>query len=434
MSTEHKENTENEVGEEHTNYIKTDLGEMNVIESMCPKCQENGTTRLMITTIPHFKQIIVSSFDCPHCGESNNEVTFGGQFGPKKVRYELEVKDPKDMDRQIVKSEFATLTIPELELEIPPESQKGSLNTVEGVLEQTKDGLQFQQPLRKVQHPELYEQIEGFCQKLEEYRSGTVPFTLVLDDPAGNSYIEGRYDYYHPTKDPQLTKYEKERTEIDRQLLGVSIDYNTERTREEEQEVEDGHFGDISAIPSDCPACAKMGQINVHQCDIPHFKETIIMAFKCDHCGYRSNEIKSGGAISEKGKRITLHVETDDDLKRDVLKSETATLIIPEVCLELAPGTLGGFFSTIEGSITQVRDQLQSLPQVAFSVGDSASGERTMLQFVEELNKLIALEKSVYLCPGRPAFEYLHTEPQGAPTAPGRRGPQADHGGVRTHV
>ncbi|EPY41468.1 zinc-finger protein ZPR1 [Angomonas deanei] len=136
-----------------------------------------------------------------------------------------------------------------------------------------------------------------------------------------------------------------------------------------------------------------MGQINVHQCDIPHFKETIIMAFKCDHCGYRSNEIKSGGAISEKGKRITLHVETDDDLKRDVLKSETATLIIPEVCLELAPGTLGGFFSTIEGSITQVRDQLQSLPQVAFSIGDSASGERTMLQFVEELNKLIALEK-----------------------------------------
>ncbi|EPY24244.1 zinc-finger protein ZPR1 [Strigomonas culicis] len=182
------------------NYIKTDLGEMNIIESMCPKCEKNGTTRLMITTIPHFKQIIVSSFECANCGERNNEVTFGGTFGPKKVRYELEVKSKKDMDRQVVKSEFATIQIPELELEIPAESQKGSLNTVEGILEQTKEGLEFQQPLRRVQHPELYEKIQTFCEKLESYRGGEIPFTLILDDPAGNSYIEGRYEYYHPRR------------------------------------------------------------------------------------------------------------------------------------------------------------------------------------------------------------------------------------------
>jgi hypothetical protein len=33
-----------------------------------------------------------------------------------------------------VKSDTATIYIPELELEIPPQTQRGSLNTIEGVL------------------------------------------------------------------------------------------------------------------------------------------------------------------------------------------------------------------------------------------------------------------------------------------------------------
>ncbi|CAJ1987936.1 zinc-finger protein ZPR1 [Leishmania donovani] len=380
--------------ERRTNYIKTDLGELNMIESMCPKCQEMGTTRLMITSIPHFKEIIVSSFECQRCGEVNNEVAFGGTFGPKRVRYELQVHSKQDLDRQVVKSEFATIAIPELELEIPPESQKGNLNTVEGILEQTYSGLQLQQPLRKIQHPDLYEKIEAFCAKLESFRSGDVPFTLTLDDPAGNSYIEPIHDYYHPTLDPQLTKYEKERTEIDRQLLGIAIDYNTERTKEEEKDVEEGQFSDVTQILCDCPACRRPGHLMMHECDIPYFKQTIIMAFKCEYCGYKSNEIKAGGEINPKGLRLTLHVKSEADLKRDVLKSDTATLIIPEVRLELAPGTLGGFFSTVEGTITQVRDQLMNLPQAAFAAGDSADdNSKTMLEFVKELDELLALRE-----------------------------------------
>lgn len=44
------------------------------------------------------------------------------------------------------------------------------------------------------------------------------------------------------------------------------------------------------------------------------------MSTNCDHCGYRDNEVKSGSAISEKGKRITLRVEDREDLSRDILK------------------------------------------------------------------------------------------------------------------
>jgi zinc finger protein len=44
------------------------------------------------------------------------------------------------------------------------------------------------------------------------------------------------------------------------------------------------------------------------------------MSTACDHCGYRDNEVKSGGAISAQGRRITLQVEDSEDLSRDILK------------------------------------------------------------------------------------------------------------------
>jgi len=54
--------------------------------------------------------------------------------------------------------------------------------------------------------------------------------------------------------------------------------------------------------------------------DIPHFKEVIIMSTVCEYCGYKSNEVKTGGEVSKKGRKITLKVEDPDDLTRDILK------------------------------------------------------------------------------------------------------------------
>jgi len=49
-----------------------------------------------------------------------------------------------------------------------------------------------------------------------------------------------------------------------------------------------------------------------------------------------------------------LKVETEDDLKRDVFKSDTCVLRIPEIPLELGMGTLGGVYTTVEGLIEKV--------------------------------------------------------------------------------
>ena len=62
------------------------------------------------------------------------------------------------------------------------------------------------------------------------------------------------------------------------------------------------------------------------------------MSNACDTCGYRSSDIKAGGGISEKGSNIILNVAEQDDLKRDVIKAESASISIPEADLEVTTG------------------------------------------------------------------------------------------------
>lgn len=377
--------------------VTTELGEMTEMTSMCPTCEQNGITRLMLTKIPHFREIIVSSFECgnPECRETNREIQFGGQYGPRHIVVELAVRNAADMNRQVVKSENAVLIIPELELEMPRETQKGSLNTVEGLLVQTIEGLMFQQPLRRVMEPAIADQIEAFCAKLESYRDGSKPFTVKIDDPSGNSFIEPIYTHYHPTLDPQISRTEFPRTDEDRLLLGLEDDYNTRRNTAQETAVDEGEIPEVMCLTENCSACRVPGELKMHKCDIPYFQETIIMSFRCDACGYRSSEVKNGGAISAKGMRVTLKVENPEDMKRDVLKSNTATLNIPEIDLELAPGTLGGFFSTVEGVLQQVVDQLSSLRHADFDSGDgrSAASHNSASEMATFLLRVTALKE-----------------------------------------
>ena len=45
-----------------------------------------------------------------------------------------------------------------------------------------------------------------------------------------------------------------------------------------------------------------------------------------------------------------------EDLNRDIFKSDTATVKIKEIEFEMSAGTLGSFYSTVEGLIDKVID------------------------------------------------------------------------------
>ena len=123
-------------------FINLDEGvPSDVISSLCMDCGANGETRFMYTKIPMFKEIILSSFSCEECGFKNNEVQFGGKLADKGCKYQLAVIDQEGLNRSVVKSENASIRIPELDFEIPAQTQKGSIKTVEGYLLASIEGI-----------------------------------------------------------------------------------------------------------------------------------------------------------------------------------------------------------------------------------------------------------------------------------------------------
>lgn len=311
-------------------------------------CHDQGITRLLLTRIPFFREVVLMSFECPHCHFKNCEIQSASEIQERGCTYTLHVNSKEDMDRQVVKSETCVSRFVELDLEIPP--QRGQLTTVEGLLTTVLEDLEQDQDKRKVQHPDAHAQIETFLAKGHEMLEGRAfPYTVVVDDPAGNSWIEPRPD---DARGKWVCK-NYERTPEQNEKLGLTD------TRGEDAVDEDAIRPDeVHTFPATCPSCVRPCSTHMKLVDIPHFKEVVIMSTVCDACGYKSNEVKTGGAVPAQGRIITLRVEDAEDLARDILKSETCGLTCPELNLDLTPGTLGGRFTTIEGLLTQVHDEL----------------------------------------------------------------------------
>ncbi|KAH6676140.1 zinc finger protein zpr1 [Plectosphaerella plurivora] len=327
------------------------------IESLCMNCHENGVTRMLLTSIPYFREIIIMSFSCSHCHTQNNEIQPAGTIQPKGTHYELRLTALDDFSRQVVKADTAVVKFIELDIEIP--AGKGQLTNVEGLLSTIVDDLQFGQEARKEQAPEVYEKVDEVIRKGREMLAGNAfPFRVTVDDPAGNSFIT-------PDLKDGVGKWEKHeyfRTPEQNEALGLGASDGQDASANQPGLDSDGNIipNEVYSFPASCPACMKACTTHMKMVDIPHFKQVILMSTVCDECGYRSNDVKTGGEIPEKGEKITIKINGVVDLARDILKSETCALECPELGLSVNPGTLGGRFTTIEGLLTQVRGDLRN--------------------------------------------------------------------------
>ncbi|KAF2804920.1 zf-ZPR1-domain-containing protein [Mytilinidion resinicola] len=358
------------------------------IETLCMNCHENGTTRLLLTKIPFFREVIIMSFDCPHCNFKNSEVTPAGEIQQRGCKYSFKVDRAADLNRQIVKSDTCIFRIEDIDLEIPP--GRGQLSNVEGILSMVAEDLAQKQAERKEVIPEVYEQIQGIIRTLEAMKTGLqFPFAITVNDPAGNSWIEpspddkgGKYLRHEYARTPAQNEAiglgggdEEEAAEGDAPPSEIRPEYQASQmyphmpaagtNNVDDDEIEENQ---VYSFPATCPGCTKPCATKMKMVNIPHFKQVVLMSTVCEYCGYRSNEVKTGGAVPEKGRRITISVENKADLSRDILKSGSCAVRCPELNLEMEPGTLEGRFTTIEGILTQVRDDLRN------SIFDEESG------------------------------------------------------------
>jgi zinc finger protein len=343
------------------------------------------------------------------------------------------------MNRRVIKSDTATIKVPWCDFEIPPMTQKGKLTTVEGFISTAKEQLQtaMDEGIYDELPEDSREKINNLIQKLDDVLNfKQMPFKFLLDDPSGNSFIENPFA---PQTDPYIKVTYYERTAEMAQSMGYMIqpdNADDEQAQEKKMEMVENTHTDkskankefvnpsyydkkkdftvykststISAhlldftqsietntsdikqeamrFATDCYCCGAPGENFMCICTIPYFKEIIIICFKCQICGYKSTEVKGGGGISEKGTKITLKIKGEDDFNRDMFKSETAKIVIPELEFETDTGSMGSMFTTVEGVIEKLISNLNEIP---FSHGDS-NDDNSLMTFINKLKALVS--------------------------------------------
>lgn len=100
------------------------------------------------------------------------------------------------------------------------------------------------------------------------------------------------------SEDQQMREDRQEEQERIEQSLAHRFDFNKPLT--------DDVKGESLGFEVPCHACMKMGSCQMCSSSIPYFKEIIIMSFSCEYCGAHSTEVKTGGALSKRGRKITL--------------------------------------------------------------------------------------------------------------------------------
>lgn len=356
--------------------VESDDPDVTEIESYCVNCGDSGTTRLLLTEIPFFRQVVIMSFHCEHCNFSNNELQPAAQIAERGIRYELKVKSIEDLKRQLVKTEWAVVKIPEVEFEVS--KQTGLITTVEGILDRAISGLKYSHENSPASAEEK-KPLEDFINKMLDLKEGRSPFTLIIEDASGNSFVENPKA---PEVDPQLEVSHYIRTIEEDRLLGIYSDENNA------EQGKDNLKDEVLQFPTNCPQCNAPCMTNMKVTDIPHFKEVIIMATNCPACAHVTNEIKPGAGIEPQGVKITLSVATEAELKKVVVVSDTCSLSIPELQLEFHPSGAGRL-TTVEGlGLLMIEDLQRTNP---FIDGDSTREEvrEKIGKLCEKLKNLI---------------------------------------------
>ena len=214
--------------------------------------------------------------------------------------YTTRILNPEDLNRQLVKSASCSVTIPQYELTIPP--SRGQLTTIEGLIRDIVADLSTNQPLRKYQDENAYTKVQSIIDSIKvvlndeddedeaigpkepKERGDTFPpFTVQLDDPAGNSFIE----FLGSTADPKWNLRTYTRTHAQNVALGIAApdDFGVESdpnaikkmkeavdkavTEESAGEIKDD---EIFVFPGSCSSCSRPLDTLMKKVNIPYFK------------------------------------------------------------------------------------------------------------------------------------------------------------------
>ena len=227
------------------------------LESYCVNCGLNGQTKMLLTVIPHFREVIVMAFDCSYCGFKNNEIQSASTVQELAIRMKLTIKNKNELSRQVVKSDRCIVKFVELEVEIQPSS--GNLTNVEGIIQKAIEEMSEKQAERAKHSVELFLKVEYILKRLKESLEVEESFCIEFDDLTGNSYVEG---INGQNGDSNLIIENYKRSKEENVELCISQEQNNEDLiSDQEDEIS---REDVHRFSGNCPGCNAICETHMH--------------------------------------------------------------------------------------------------------------------------------------------------------------------------
>jgi zinc finger protein len=130
--------------------------------------------------------MLLSLTFCPHCSFKQRQVTLLEEHEPSE--YSVQVSSVDDLSIRIIRSDTASIRIPEFGVEIKPGPlADATIYNIEAILMDIRDRTEFLRDDAETEDQRL--NAESFLEKLGLALEGKKRFTLVMEDPRGNSRI-----------------------------------------------------------------------------------------------------------------------------------------------------------------------------------------------------------------------------------------------------
>lgn len=146
-----------------------------------------------------------------------------------------------------------------------------------------------------------------------------------------------------------------------------------------------------------CPICFEEGKVNMiaHVDEIPYFGEHTQVTILCHACGWRQTDF-----IPAEGKKAggwSLVIDEEEKLRARVVRSSSCTICIPELDLEVKPGSNAtGYVSNVEGVLNrfqEIIDMVERDLSQQFLNSEGEAREELMTQLATLQNMTLTLKE-----------------------------------------
>jgi zinc finger protein len=112
----------------------------------------------------------------------------------------------------------------------------------------------------------------------------------------------------------------------------------------------------MAEMRMDCPVCHSKNSAvsDTRTVKIPYFGEVMESSIKCEECGFKHSDVM---ALEQHDPARHSLVINQENLSSRVIRSQTATVTIPEIGIKVEPGPKSqGYVSNVEGVLVRFKD------------------------------------------------------------------------------